>query len=85
MLILKKSNEMDKAAKILSPTYNKGPHRILKAFNNGTVKILQDTYTEIINARRFIPSVHLNDLKAVGVIGIIVGVVVMYHKYCRID
>jgi hypothetical protein len=39
-------------------------------------------------------SVHLNDLKAVGVIGILVGVVVgflvigvviAYHKYSRID
>ncbi len=37
-------------------------------------------------------SVHLNDLKAVGVVGIIVGVVgvvvgilVVYHKYSRID
>jgi hypothetical protein len=35
-------------------------------------------------------SVHLNDLKAVGVIGIVVsviviGVVVVYHKYSRID
>jgi hypothetical protein len=33
-------------------------------------------------------SVHLNDLKAVGVVGIVVGVVGvvgMYHKYSRID
>ncbi len=34
-------------------------------------------------------SVHLNDLKAVGVVGVIVGVVVgivlVYHKYSRID
>jgi hypothetical protein len=37
-------------------------------------------------------SVHLNDLKAVGVISVVisvvvvlVGVVVVYHKYCRID
>jgi hypothetical protein len=33
-------------------------------------------------------SVHLNDLKAVGVIGvvvgIVVGVIVVYHKYSRI-
>ncbi len=38
------------------------------------------------------PSVHLNDLKAVGVVGVaigvgggIVGIVVMYHKYSKID
>jgi hypothetical protein len=32
-------------------------------------------------------SVHLNDLKATGVVGVIgvVGVVGMYHKYSRID
>jgi hypothetical protein len=38
-------------------------------------------------------SVHLNDLKAVGVVGIVVGVIVgvvigvilVYHKYSRID
>jgi hypothetical protein len=35
-------------------------------------------------------SVHLNDLKAVGVVGVVVGVVVVgvigvYHKYSRID
>ncbi len=40
-----------------------------------------------------INSVHLNDLKAVGVVGVIVGIivgivvgiVVAYHKYSRID
>jgi hypothetical protein len=31
-------------------------------------------------------SVHLNDLKAVGVVGVVViGVVVVYHEYSRID
>ncbi len=30
-------------------------------------------------------SVHLNDLKAVGVVGVVVGIVSMYHKYSRID
>ncbi len=52
--------------------------------------------------RKSLPvSVHLNDLKAVGVIGVVVGIVVgvvvgivvsvvvgivvMYHKYSRID
>jgi hypothetical protein len=40
VLILKKPYEMDKVAKISSPTYNKGPYRILEVFNNGTVKIL---------------------------------------------
>ncbi len=36
-------------------------------------------------------SVHLNDLKAIGVVGVVVGVivvigvVVVYHKYSRID
>ena len=34
-------------------------------------------------------SVHLNDLKAVGVVdlvvGVVVGVIVVYHKYSRID
>ncbi len=34
-------------------------------------------------------SLHLNDLKAVGVvsvvIGVVVGVVVVYHKYSRIN
>jgi hypothetical protein len=40
VLILKKPYEMDKAAKISLPTYNKGPYRILEVFNNGTVKIL---------------------------------------------
>jgi hypothetical protein len=40
VLILKKPYEMDKVAKISSPTYNEGPYRILEVFNNGTVKIL---------------------------------------------
>jgi hypothetical protein len=41
VLVLKKSYEMDNIAKILLPTYNKGPYRILEVFNNGvTVKIL---------------------------------------------
>ncbi len=36
------------------------------------------------------PSVHLHDLKAVDVVGVVVGgggggVVVVYHKYSRID
>jgi hypothetical protein len=36
-------------------------------------------------------SVHLNDLKAVGVVGVVVGIVVVvgvnivYHKYSRIE
>jgi hypothetical protein len=34
-------------------------------------------------------SVHLNDLKAVGVVGVVIGVVIgiviVYHKYSRID
>ncbi len=34
VLILKKSYEMDKAATILSPTYNEGPYRISEVFNN---------------------------------------------------
>jgi hypothetical protein len=55
VLILKKSYEMDKRVKISSPTYNKGPCRILEVFNNGTVKNLQGKYTDIINFRRLIP------------------------------
>ncbi len=55
VLILKKSYEMDKATKISSPTYNKGPYRILEVFNNRTVEILQGAYTDIINIRRLIP------------------------------
>jgi hypothetical protein len=42
---------------------------------------------------RIVISVHLNDLKEIGVVGvvisvvgvIVVGIVVMYHKYRRID
>jgi hypothetical protein len=30
-------------------------------------------------------SVHMNDLKAIGVIGVVVGFVGVYHKYSRID
>jgi hypothetical protein len=30
-------------------------------------------------------SVHLNDLKAIGIIGIVVGIIGVYHKYSRID
>jgi hypothetical protein len=30
-------------------------------------------------------SVHINDLKAVGVVGVVVGVIGVYHKYSRID
>jgi hypothetical protein len=30
-------------------------------------------------------SVHMNDLKAIGVVGVVVGVVGVYHKYSRID
>jgi hypothetical protein len=55
LLILRKPYEMDKAAKISSPTYNKGPYRILEVFNNGAVKILQGAYTDIINIRCLIP------------------------------
>ena len=55
MLILKKPYEMDKSAKISSPTYNKGPYRILEVFNNGTVKILRGAFTDIINTRHHIP------------------------------
>jgi hypothetical protein len=55
VLILKKPYEMDKAAKISLPTYNEGPYRILEVFNNGTVKILQGIYTDIINIRCLIP------------------------------
>jgi hypothetical protein len=55
VLILKKSDEMDKTAKISSPTYNKDPYRILDIFNNGTVKILQGAWTDIINIRGLIP------------------------------
>jgi hypothetical protein len=41
------------------------------------------------NMNIFPPSVHLNDLKAVSVVGIVVGIVVVgivgvYHKYSRI-
>jgi hypothetical protein len=55
VLILKKPYKMDKAEKISLPTYNKGLYRILEVFNNGTVKILQGAYTDIINIRRLIP------------------------------
>ena len=55
VLILKKPYEMNKASKISSPTYNKGPYRILEVFNNGTIKILRGAYTDIINIRRLIP------------------------------
>jgi hypothetical protein len=34
VLILKKFYEMDKMAKILSPTYNECPYRILEELNN---------------------------------------------------
>jgi hypothetical protein len=30
-------------------------------------------------------SVHLNDLKAVGVVDVVISVVGVYHKYSRID
>ncbi len=33
----------------------------------------------------YVWSVHLNDLKAVGVIGIVIGIIVVYHTYSRID
>ncbi len=33
LLILKKSYEMDKAAKILPPAYNEGPYRILEVYD----------------------------------------------------
>jgi hypothetical protein len=46
---------MIKVAKISLPAYNKGPYRILEIFNNGTAKILQGAYTDIINIRRLIP------------------------------
>jgi hypothetical protein len=55
VLILKKSYEMDKTAKISSPTYNKCPEGILEVFNNGTVKIVRGAYTDIINIRHLIP------------------------------
>ncbi len=55
VLILKKPYEIDKAAKISSPTYNEGPYRMLEVFNNGTVRILQGAYTDIINIMRLIP------------------------------
>jgi hypothetical protein len=55
VLILKKPYDMDKAAKMSLRTYNKGPYRILEVFNNGTVKILQGAYTDIINISRLIP------------------------------
>jgi hypothetical protein len=55
VLILKKSYEMDKMAKISSPTYTKGVYRILEVFNNGTVKIRQGAYSDIINIRGLIP------------------------------
>jgi hypothetical protein len=30
-------------------------------------------------------SVLLNDLKGIGVVGVVVGIVGVYHKYSRID
>jgi hypothetical protein len=55
VLILKKSYEMVKVAKISLPTYSKGPFRILEVFYNGAVKILRGAYTDIINIRCLIP------------------------------
>ncbi len=51
------------------------------------LKNVEDLNFILINV---LESVHLNDLKAIGVVGIIVGIVVIgvsvvYHKYSRID
>ncbi len=55
----------------------------------GTVTVFDGLNASIINWQdhiiHTIKSVHLNDLKAISVIGIGVGIVIVYHKYSRID
>ena len=51
VLILIQRNEIQ--AKLKRPT--KGPYRITKVYNNGSAKIRQGRYKEIINIRRIKP------------------------------
>ncbi len=55
ILIVKKPYELAKAGKISSPTYSEGPYRILKLYENGTVKIQRGSFTDILSIRRIMP------------------------------
>jgi hypothetical protein len=55
ILIVKKPYELAKAGKITSPTYSEGPYRILKLYENGTVKIQRGSFTDILSIRRIMP------------------------------
>jgi hypothetical protein len=55
ILIVKKPYELAKAGKITSPTYSKGPYRILKLYKNGTVKIQCRSFTDILSIRHIMP------------------------------
>jgi hypothetical protein len=55
ILTVKKPYELAKAGMITSPTYSKGPYRILKLYKNGTVKIQRGSFTDILSIRRIMP------------------------------
>ncbi len=55
ILIVKKPYELAKAGKITLPTYSKGSYRILKLYENGTVKIQCRSFTDILSIRRIMP------------------------------
>ena len=55
ILIVKKPYELAKAGKITSPTYSKGPCRILKLYKNGTVKIQRGSFMDILSIRCIMP------------------------------
>ena len=50
-LIVIKADEI----KVKLQQHTEGPYKIKKIFNNGTVKILRNTYDEIINIRHIEP------------------------------
>jgi hypothetical protein len=55
ILIVKKPYELAKVGKISSPTYSESPYRILKIYENGTVKIQHGSFTDILSIRRIMP------------------------------
>ncbi len=55
ILIVKKPYELAKAGKITLPTFSEGPYRILKLYENGTVKIQRGSFTGILSISRIMP------------------------------
>ncbi len=63
-------------------------HKNVGFFGRSAPLCIQQSHCNTLAEVGYLLSVHLNDLKAggvVGVVGVVISVVGVYHKYSRID